>query len=112
MFIRIDFKKSLCSWVWRSAPELLAFNDAHGHVVWVVAGGHDRVGSGKEAPVHSLGVNELNLVDSGKDDLDVIRNHVLCCDTYNYNIQSYRIKKNVLFGFEMQNKQFRSFVRK
>jgi hypothetical protein len=64
--------RNLCIWISWSRPELLAFNDAHGDVVWVGISWHERVGGGQEAPVHSLGVQELDLVDSGQDNLDII----------------------------------------
>ena len=86
IFIRIQFGteaglKSSKIRIWRSAPEFLVFEDAHGHGIWVVAGFHKRVGGGEEAPVHSLGIQESDLVDSGQNDLDVIGAHVLRCDT-------------------------------
>ena len=68
----MHFSRNLCIWISWSLPELLAFNDAHGDVVWVVVSWHERVGGGQETPVHSLGVQKLDLVDSGQDDSDIV----------------------------------------
>ena len=65
-------------WLRWSTPELLVFEDAHGHAIIVVVGLHERVCGGEQAPVHSFAVQEVDLVDSSQDDLDIISAHVLC----------------------------------
>ena len=89
IFIRIQFGRSIQAGlksssirIWRGAPEFLVFEDAHGHGICVVGVGfHQRVGGGEQTPVHSLGRQESDLVDSGQNDLDVIGAHVLCGNT-------------------------------